>query len=86
MDPFWSDTIERSIGLEIPTSSYFFSLARCFTGEKYEMRSYEARFMPATGKWLYPAPDCPQGGEGRGCSNEADLWSHFTHGNPHGTV
>ena len=48
--------------------------------------SYEARYMPATGNWLCPVPDCPQGREGKGCSSKANLWSHFTHRHPHGKV
>ena len=48
--------------------------------------SYEARFVPATGKWLGPVPDCLQRREERGCSNEANLLSHFVHLHPQGTV
>ena len=61
----------------------------CYLGEAVcpvAPASYTARFMPATGKWLCPVPDCPQGREGRGASNEANLWSHFAHRHPHGTV
>ena len=61
----------------------------CYLGETVcpvAHASYEALFMPETGKWLCPVPDCLQGWEGRGCSNEANLWSYFAHRHPHGTV
>jgi hypothetical protein len=58
----------------------------CYLGEAavcpVAPQSYKARYMPATGKWLCPAPSCPQGREGKGCSSEANLWSHFAHRHP----
>ena len=45
-------------------------------------QSYKAPYMPAMGKWLCPVPNCLQGRKGKGCSNEANLWSHFAHCHP----
>ena len=64
-------------------------MQHCYLGEAVcpvAPASYTARFMPATGKWMCPVPDCPQGREGKGTSNEANLWSHFAHRHPQGRV
>ena len=61
----------------------------CYLGEAVcpvAPASYEARYMPATDKWLCPVPDCPQGRERKRCNSKANLWSRFAHCHLQGAV